>query len=198
MQYVQAQLKQSKLTLEPNKGKILLGKIITLLAYYIIIAVLLIVLQLSVGLDVFKDIFTIFGITNPEQLLLYALLGFGAIFLFISLITYALISGLRYDVLQDKIIHYKLQLLFLVPTEIPYRNITRIILQDKGLEKLLGSGSIILELTGMKQTSVELQFLDNRQQIATYLQETLDMYKAARQLQYAENEKIERILSGQH
>src|SRR3989338_10847563 len=184
--------------LRPNIKKIHLKNLSTITGIVFLISIILLMLHLSVGLDVFLLVFEAFGITvNPSKVLLSAIVGILAVSALLMLGNYLAARNLRYELYQDKLIIYKNALLVFVNSkEIPYQNIVKISYNNNGIfNSLFNSGTIVLELTGMGENKVELQFVDNIQQTTQYIQNLIREYMNIQQAQFTENYKIGNILN---
>ena len=197
--YIQFPQNQNQFrVLRPNIKKIHLKNLSTITGIVFLISIILLMLHLSVGLDVFLLVFEAFGITvNPSKVLLSAIVGILAVSALLMLGNYLAARNLRYELYQDKLIIYKNALLVLVDSkEIPYQNIVKISYNNNGIfNSLFNSGTIVLELTGMGENKVELQFVDNIQQTAQYMQNLIREYMNIQQAQFTENYKIGNILN---
>ena len=81
-------------------------------------------------------------------------------------------------------------------SEIPYQNVIRISYNNNGIfNSIFDSGTIVLELSGMKENKVELEFIDNVEQITQYIQNIIRKFRSIQQAQFSENYRIGNILN---
>ena len=197
--YIQFPQNQNQFrVLRPNIKKIHLKNLSTITGIVFLISVILLMLHLSVGLDIFLLVFEAFDITiNPSMVLLSAVVGILTISALLMLGNYLAARNLRYELYQDKLIIYRNALLVFVNSkEVPYQNIVKISYNNNGIfNSLFNSGTIVLELTGMGENKVELQFVDNIQQTTQYIQNLIREYMNIQQAQFTENYKIDNILN---
>jgi len=63
--------------------------------------------------------------------------------------------------------------------EVPYNNISRIGFGYEGfLNSLFKTGAITLELTAMKEKELKMEFIDNAEQVAKYIQKMIGEFKS--------------------
>lgn len=197
VQYQQDQNKQFRV-LKPNIKKIYLKSLFTVGGAVLLMAGFLLMLHLTIGLDIFLFVFEIFEIEiDPPAMLLYASLGVVSISIFLLLANYLVARNTRYEFYQNRLeIHQVIFLVFIVTNEILYQNIVKITYNRDGIfNSLFNSGTIILELTAMKEGKSELEFIDNVEQTAQYIQKIITQFRYIKQAQFAENYKIENILN---
>ena len=108
----------------------------------------------------------------------------------------ATFGNLRYEFYKDKLIVYKNALLVFVNSkEIPYQNIAKTSYNNNGIfNSLFNSGTIVLELTGMRENKVELQFIDNVEQTMQYIQNLIMESMHLQQQRFMDKNKISNIL----
>jgi len=131
-----------------------------------------------IDFDLMKETFESIGLSLPsfENATIYLNLGI-AIILFLYLIyNYFNIGNIKLVFFDDKIEYYKKGALVTKKTEILYQNISNVNIE---VSKLFNSGDLIFELTGQKQKSMKVKFIDNTEQVCKYAQSLVDRHKAA-------------------
>lgn len=98
-------------------------------------------------------------------------------YVLILIINYFLLSNLRYEFTKDKVTVYLTSYFVLLKRqEIPFRNVTRIFVDDsKILDKLLKTGSVMLVLSAMNIKEYKIEGIDNPKAVADYIH-TLKRY----------------------
>jgi len=185
-------------TKKANVKKIILKDIFMIIGALALLSIAVLSIHLFVGFDIFLLPLETFDIIiNPIK----ALLGFigvvaGASFLFLSGV-YLASNKISYDFYKDKIEIYRNVLLLLTDSEeIPYANIARITCNKDGIfNSIFNSGNIILELTGMKKSKVEIKFLDDVEQTTQFIQSKMQEVAAAKQAQYEQGQRMSNILN---
>src|SRR3989339_299524 len=166
--------------LRPNIAKLFIISLLKFAGTALGIIIVIIVLHLFVGMEVFAESFGAIGVALPELGIdvgvlpsagaVITLLAGVAIVIFAAMgvYHYVLLTNLRYEFEDEQMKVYQ-TVAFLVLREqaIPYRNISRVSIAEDGvLAPILSSGSLTLELSAMKQQQVRLRGLDNPQQLA--------------------------------
>jgi len=181
--------------IRPNLSKILLKNIFTIIFSVGILIGILFFLNYSVGLDVFMTVFETFGMeVDPSKLLFQAIGVISGVALLLILSNYVSKLKVRYEFHNDRLI-YKSQLLEKEKT-ILYRNITRVSFDKEGLfNKIYHVGTIIIDLSGVKEAKLELEFIDNVEQNVQIIHNYVQQYTYLRQAQFTENYKINNIMN---
>lgn len=159
-------------TLKPNIKKIFLKNTFNVLGIALLITIIILLLHFTVGLGIFLIPFESIGVTvDTSRLLLSAISSVFVIIIFILVANYLITQKVKYEFHFDKIIFYENHFLYLKKKQIPYLNIIKVLYNDEGIfNKLFNSGTIVLELTGMKEAKAELEFIDNVEQNVKYIQ----------------------------
>ncbi len=196
IQFPQPQQSQPRI-LKPNMKKIYINDIFKILGSVLFIALLLLVINSTGSLAFFLDIFSAFGINiSSSQIFLYFILSISSVTAILLVFSYLSALNIKYEFYNDKLIAYKSSFfIFTNSLEVPYQNIARISLDTKGLFKsLFNSGTVILELSGMKEREIKVQFIDNIPQAVMFIQTRIREHLSARQAQFTENYKIGNIM----
>ena len=197
IQYPQNQSNQFQ-TLKPNIKKIFLKNLFTVAGAILLIAIILLVVHFVVGLGIFMAIFETFGINiKPFTIFLYSFSVIIGISIFLLLGNYLVTGNLRYEFYQNKLIAYENALLvFINSKDIPYQNIVRVSYNNDGFfNTIFNSGTIVLELTGMKENKIELEFIDDIERTVQYIQNLIRESISTQQAQFTENYRIGNILN---
>jgi len=182
--------------LRPNITKIVIKNAGMIVGIAVLVIGALILLNQTVGLDVFLDIFEMFGIEiNTSTLLLYLILAaVGVSVLFIAFKALEM-KNVRYEIYQNRLISY-MGGLVTDSKEILYQNIVKITYNKDGLfNSLFNTGTIVLELSGMDIEKLEMEFMDNIEQTVQYIQGVMQQYRNLQQAQFTENYRIDGIVS---
>src|SRR3989344_424189 len=117
--------------------------------------------------------------------------------IFLLLGNYLAARNLRYEFYQNKLIAYETAfLLFINSKEVPYQNIVRVSYNNDGIfNTIFNSGTIVLELSGMKENNIRIEFIDDPQQIVQYMQKLIRESMYVQQAQFIENSKIDNIIN---
>ena len=159
---------------------------------------ILALLDKTAGLGTFLEIFSAFGITvSPSKVLLYFVIAVVSASFFILIISYFAAKNIRYEFYKNKMIAYQSSLLVLVNSkEIPYQNIARVSYSKQGfMNNIFDSGTIAMQLSGLKEESTKLVFIDNIEQVVQYIQGLVRDYMYTKQAQFTQNYKIGSILT---
>ena len=185
--------------LRPNITKIVIKNAGIVVGITVLVIGALILLNQTVGLDVFLDIFEMFGIEiNTSTLLLYMILAaIGASVLFIAFKALEM-KNVRYEIYPNRLISYQSSSILMTDSkEIPYQNIVKITYKKDGIfNTLFNTGTIVLELSGMDIEKLEMGFMDNIEQTVQYIQNVMQQYRNLQQAQFTENYRIDGIVRG--
>jgi hypothetical protein len=185
-------------TLKPNIKKIFFKNLFSIAGSVALIIGILLVFNWLVGLDIFLVTFEAVGIDiDSYAILLYLILVIVMVSIFLLLGNYLVARNLRYEFHQNKIIVYtNAFLVFINSKEIPYQNIVKISYSYNGIfNKLFDYGTIILDISGMKEDKIQLEFIDNVEQTVQYIQNLMRGFMYTQQAQFTENYKIDNILN---
>mgnify|MGYP001594999124 CR=1 FL=1 len=185
-------------TLKPNIKKILLKNLFKIISAVLLIVALFLLVHWQVGFDVFLVAFEVFGIKiNQPSILIYLILSIVGVAMLLFLSNYLAASNLRYEFYQNRLIAYENSFLVLIKSiEVPYQNIVKVSYHYNGIfNRILNSGTIILELTGMKEDKIEMHFVDNVQQIVQFIENMRRRFMFAQQAQSTENYRVGKIIN---
>lgn len=185
--------KPKTVTLKPNIGKVLLRNVINILGVVVLIVGIVLLLHFMVGSDIFTFVLGGFGVeielTTIALYALYTILGIAVLIICTSFFS---ASAIKYDFLPDKIIvHQNRMLIFISGVEIPYKNITSVSYESKGVvNQLLNTGSIMLDLSGMDRKNVKLEFIDNIEKTTQNIQAMVAKYRAVQQAKFTQDYNV--------
>lgn len=179
--------------IKPNIKKAFILNIMIIGVAVILIIAMLIFLNSVVGLDVFLDSFKELGINISTAVLLsYSIFSILFITGLLLILNYVTLGKIRYTLYQDKITYSKsLFIMQISDKTIPYANIAKITYKNK---PFLNTAKIILELTGMKESKIELDFIDDAEEVVGKIQELIKDYRANYYAQYSQNYRFQNII----
>jgi|TARA_Y100000031_G_C8230577_1_gene390732 hypothetical protein len=184
--------------LTPNKKKILLINLFKVVSGVLVMVLILALMQLSGGLNSLYESFLAFGIKisgiDAFSGVIFILF---LIAMFVLATTYLAVSNVKYKFLENKLIFTKKSFLLFTKTKnIPYQNISRVAFNDDGFfDGLFSIGTVILELSSMRQKEIELKFLDEPEKTAKVIQDVLRSFQLKSQAEYTEKYNIKKILN---
>ena len=182
--------------MRPDSRKIFLKNLFRIIGTVILIISILALLDKTAGLGTFLEIFSAFGITvSPSKVLLYFVIAVVSASFFILIISYFAAKNIRYEFYKNKMVAYQSSLLVLVNSkEIPYQNIARVSYSKQGfMNNIFDSGTIAMQLSGLKEESIKLVFIDNIEQVVQYIQGLVRDYMYTKQAQFTQNYRIGNI-----
>ena len=180
-------------TLYANQKKTVLENLVKIDGILLIMICLVLVLNWVLGgLDVFLTPLESFGIKpNGITVLIYFVVGAFGISLIVVLVSYALARSTWYEIYTDKLImHGSQMMLFSTKKEVYFDNVVKLSYKEVGFFK---QGQITIELTGVKETAVELHYVDNVGQVTVYLQNLIRENSALKQQEIMHEQRINNI-----
>jgi len=164
----------SRQILKPNIKKSVLSVFLEVISITIGIIICLMLLKFLIPLDVFIEQIQMFGIDIVKITIIFIIALMGIAIISAGL-NYLSIRNVKFEFLDDKIeINYSPFLFFISLKTIPYENIS-MVSHDKGgiFSILFKTGTVILELKGMKEKEIKLEWIDNSEQIAEYIKKLI-------------------------
>lgn len=184
-------------SLKPNKKKIFLSNFMKVIFVAVSIVVIFLALGKFIGFDVLLMPLKVFNVNVESKMIIINFISavFG-VALLSSLLSLFSISGINYNIYRNRINVCKTILLFLISSkDISYDHIFRVNFTTNSLfNKIFSTGTVTLELTGLKEKSINLEFIDNPSNVVNYLQNILIDYRQTRQAIFDEQHKIGSIL----
>lgn len=180
--------------LKPNSKKIILLNFLKVLTAVLVIVGIIFFINMFVDLNVFKELFPAdesgFDIKMAVTSTFF-LAGF--IITAILFLDYLMLSKVRYAFYNDSL-KYRQNFLIMQTSElsIPYNNIVKVTFEKI---PVLNTGSIIIELTGMKEKSIELKFIDNTEQVTSDILKLINEYRSRYYSKKSEEYKYDGILN---
>ena len=134
---------------------------------------------------------------NSSKIVLIGIFGFIGLYIILLFINYFMLSQIRYEFSEDKLTSYlNAFLITLDSKEIPYQNISRVSFNNDSLmNKLLGTGTVVLELSAMKLKELKIDGIDNPQQVAGYIMKVKRDYDSKTAALKTERYRLKDILS---
>ncbi|MBU0628679.1 MAG: hypothetical protein KKC75_05785 [Nanoarchaeota archaeon] len=180
--------------IRPNVKKAFISNLVFVGITVTLIIGIVLYLNSIVGLDVFLDTFREFGIEVSASSIIRWFIFFVILFTVLLLIkNYASLGKVAYTLYPDKLVYSKSLLIFQVSAkEIPYQNIAKISYEKKST---LSAGKIVIDLTGIKETKMELEFIDNPEEVMKQMQDAINKYRANYYAQYSQDYRFQNIMS---
>lgn len=178
--------------IRPDIKKAFISNIFHVLVVVVLIVGTLIYLNSIVGLDVFLDTFALFGINISTSAVVFWFILLTLLFTTILLIlNYVNLGKLTYTLYPDKLEYGKSFFILQTSKVIPYANIAKITYKDKSF---LNTSKITIDLTGMKESKLELDFIDNAEEVVGKIQGLIQNYKANYYAKYSQDSRYQNII----
>ena len=190
-------MEYKSVTIKPNVKKIFILNIIKILLLLMVVVVVAVVIDIVTFFDALTEVLKIFNLDIDTKLIEFSLIILAVIFSLTTLIiNYLIVSSLKYEIQFDKIIYVNnAMFIFKNTMEINFRNVVKIYFSSKGLiNQMFDTGSIIIDLTGLDKKNITLEFIDNIEQVTSYLQDVVNRYRAGMYSIEAERQKIGDIM----
>ncbi len=180
--------------IKPNIKKAFISNLLIVIGIVILIICLLLYLNNIVGLNVFLDVLKQFDISiSPITLLIWSIV---IILLFIGLLlilNYVILSKHVYSIYSDKIVYSRNFFVMQLNEQIiPYSNVTKISYEKK---PFLNTAAITLELTGMKESRIIFNFIDEAEEVVEKIQNLIKDYRAQYYAQYTQDYRMQNIMN---
>lgn len=178
--------------IKPNVKKQFILNLLFVFGVVSLIVVMIVYFETTVGFDVLFGSFEAIGVSlSPGRPITYAIfltIIFGSIFLILNYLT---LSKIHYTLYKDKLVYAKSMFFAHIPDlEIPFSNISKVTFQKKALN----TGTITIELTGMKEPKVEMKFIDNPEEVVNRIHQLIQEYRARYYAKYTQEYKIQNIM----
>lgn len=175
--------------IRPNTAKVFLINILIILSLSVVLIVLLLILEL---IDVLKHL-SIFGFDNILQLSIMAVFFIG---LFSLIVSYVHSLNTKYEFMLDKIITYKpIFFFFRKKNSVSYRHLSDVDhIQRSYFDKVLHTGSIILDVSSMGKKSISINFVDNYLEKTNYVKDILRSYNLKVHAEFVEKYELKNTL----
>ncbi|MFH1316663.1 MAG: hypothetical protein ABII01_04035 [Candidatus Woesearchaeota archaeon] len=183
--------------LKPNIAKIFLKNFLKLLTALLIISLLFIYIYYIKVIDSILEVFNQFGVQVDSKsfFIIFWAVVFG-LFMILLLMNYIITRKTVYKFYWDKMVMTESAfLVFIESHEVPFKNIVRVSYSDDGFfNTFFKTGSITIELSGMKIKDVEIEFIDNIKGNIEFVHNIISRYRAVKQAQFDEKFRIKKIL----
>ena len=184
-----------KYTLKPNLKKVFLSNFLGVVLIAGLIIFIVFMLDYVVGLDIFIESLEMFNVHIDSSQIIgnFILTVLGLAFL-MSLVNLLLLKGIKYEFYNDKTKISKSAFFILINSvEIFYKDIFRVSYNKDGFfNKIFNSGVVVLEYSNKKD--VKLEFIDNPEQISSYVQKLVNRCKQMEQARFTEEHKVQKIV----
>ena len=132
-----------------------------------------------------------FSPPSQTQIIMWVTIALFGMGIFLMLFNYIALGKVRYIFYSNRLALYRSFLMIQVKEDmIPYSNIVKV-----SFEKAFpNTGNIALELSGMEQKEIKLQFIDNAVQAVANIQRLIQNYKASYYAQYAQDQRLGNIV----
>ncbi len=179
--------------IKPNIKKAFVLNILVIGGIVALVIASSIYIHTIVGLGIFLDAFRELGIIISPTRMLSSFIGFVFFLTGILLIlNYVALGKITYTLYPDKLEYSRnLFILELSSKTIPYANVAKVYYESKAF---LNSAKVILELTGMKESKVEMDFIDNAQEVVQEIQRLIANYKADYYARYSQDYRYQNIM----
>ncbi len=179
--------------LKPNAKKVFFMNFLKVISIAVILVVVFLIFNYTIGFETLLTPFEVFNIeVNFPNLTPYFIGGVLGIALLLGGTNYLSVKSMRYNVYNDNITISKG--LSFSPKVIPYQNVLRITPNKNGLFKtILNFGSVIFELSGLKEKEIKLDFVDKPDEIASYIQSLVNKNAQVKQAKFSETYRLNKI-----
>ena len=184
--------------LKPNIKKLFLKNLSNLIAIVLLIIILLLVINRQVGLGALLIPLETIGISiNSSSIISFFILIILGIFVFLLGGNYLVAINSKYEFYSNKLVaHQTAFLIFVKSKDVPYQNIVKVSYNRDGFfDRIFNSGTVVLELTGIKEDRIRMEFLDNAEQTAGYIDSIRRRFASIQQAQFAEDYKMGKIVN---
>jgi hypothetical protein len=167
--------------IHPNSHKVVLFYSAVILGIALGIGWGIIALSQFIDVEFLIETFASLGIIIETPSLTMPMIGIAVLAVFLVLFVSYGKSHTVYEFAQDRLVHRKNFLIIsLGEDDFPYNNISRVSFEDK----ILKTGNVILDFTGLKINRFTMKFIDNPQETAATIQTLINTYKAQYYAQY--------------
>jgi len=175
-------------TIKPNTKKVLLFNLSKIVIVLSVVVGTILYFNYIGTLTVFAEVLESFGITiNTSMLLFWFILAIVIVALVILVFSYLSLRKAQYMFYDNKFVAGD--------KDIPYKNIVKINYDNEGIgNSILGTGTMNIELTGMKEDKIRLEFIDDVEKVTNYFQNLLKNFRARLYTQTNEQQRMGNIL----
>ncbi|TKJ17051.1 hypothetical protein CEE44_00765 [Candidatus Woesearchaeota archaeon B3_Woes] len=184
----------SENVLKPNATKVFFLNFLKVISIAIVLGGLFLILKYTIGFEMFLIPFEAFDVevSIPSGLVYYFFGGTLGLALLLGGSNYLSFRGVRYNVYNDNITIMKG--FVSSPMVIPFQNIQRITPNKNGIFKsILNFGSVVFELSGLKEKEIKLNYVDKPNEIASYLQKLINKSAQLKQAKFSETYRLDKI-----
>ena len=180
--------------IKPNVKKAFLSNLVLVGIILIFIIMIAIYLNSIVGLGIFIDTFRELGIEISASSVIGWFIFLAVFFTALLMImNYISLGKVTYTLYPDRMTYSKSLLIVQVSDKtIPYQNIAKIGYEKKSV---MVTAKIIIELTGTKESRIEIDFIDNPEEAMRQIQDAINKYRANYYAQYSQDYRVNTIMS---
>ena len=179
---------------KPSVKRAMTTKIVIVVAFIALIIGMGFYLNSIVGVGVFLDVFSELGIEINGTAILTTLAGLAGVIIAVVLImSYVNYHEVAYTLYPDKILYTPpaASLMNREPVEYLYANITGITFKKQGALK---PDLIQIALTGQKQSTLSIPYIDNPTETMASMQKLIDEWKARYYAEYGHEYRMQNIM----
>lgn len=184
-------------TLKPDINKLVWKNAATLIGWISLVSLLFLILHLTGGIDILFAPLEAFGISISTASFVLGFLGISlVVFVGVLAENYLAFGNCRYEFYGDRVVAYRpAWLVLLDSTDVPYDNIVRVFCVHKGLfDTLFSTGTIVMELSGIHQKTLELPLISHSDDMAAFIQRIIQQAHDTRQAEAVEQYRIGKIM----
>ena len=188
---------QDSFVIRPNTSKIFVKNLTASLGMVFFLLFALVIAYYSLG-DMLFDLFDFLGLSlGFLDLAVYIVIGVAILSVVFIALNHMSVKDLSYELTSEKlVVNQTTNLIVMNTIEIPFENIVRIGFKQEGLfDKMFNYGTVSLELSGMRETKVEMEYVFNIEETVSQIQGHIRESLAQKQAEYTENYKIDNILN---
>lgn len=129
---------------------------------------------------------------SESEVIRWLIISVSVVSLVLLLANYIMLGKVRYVFYRDRLSLYKSFLMVSIKEQtIPYGSIAKVSYEGSALN----TGTVILEISGMNQKEVRLEYIDNADQAVANIQRIIENYRAEYYAQYAQDKRLGNIVS---
>jgi hypothetical protein len=165
------------LTIVPDVKRIFLKNFVTSLGVILGLCVLVFIIHVTAGLDVFMVTFEELGVQFSVSRILIPIAILYGFFLIIIFANSLILRNLKYEFYSDKVVLHQIKNIIFVEThDLFYQNVSRVYARQEGISSIFNIGTIVLDLTGTIEEKKELFLVTNPETVVQQIHSVLQQY----------------------